>query len=248
MGKLDGQIALVTGANRGIGRGIALAFAREGADVAGTYHPSESQPSNVAAEIEATGRRVLLLPCEVADEASVQQAVQQALATFGRVDVLVTNAGYAEETPVVAMSAEQFDRMLAVHLRGTFLCVRAVLPGMIERGSGTIITMASQLAYIGAEGLAHYAAAKAGIVAFTKSLAREVSRQGIRVNGIAPGPIRTGILPGNPERDAELQARLPIGRFGEVEEVAPTAVFLASKDASYYVGQILGPNGGEVML
>ena len=248
MGKLDGQFALVTGASKGIGRGIALAFAREGTDVAGTYHPSEPHPAEVAAEIEAIGRQVLLLPCEVGDEASVQEAVRQVIDAFGRVDVLVTNAGYADETPVAAMSAEQFDRMLAVHLRGTFLCVRAVLPGMIERGSGTIITMASQLAYIGAEGLAHYAAAKAGIVAFTKSLAREVSRQGIRVNGIAPGPIRTGILPGNPERDAELQARLPIGRFGEVEEVAPTAVFLASKDASYYVGQILGPNGGEVML
>jgi 3-oxoacyl-[acyl-carrier protein] reductase len=248
MGKLDGQIGLVTGASRGIGRGIALAFAREGADVAGTYHPNEPHPSNVVAEIEATGGRALLLPCEVADEASVQAAVRQTLDAFGRIDVLVTNAGYAEETPVAAMTAAQFDRMLAVHLRGTFLCVRAVLPGMIERGSGAIITMASQLAYIGAEGLAHYSAAKAGIVAFTKSLAREVSRQGIRVNGIAPGPIRTGILPGNPARDAELQARLPIGRFGEVEEVAPTAVFLASADASYYVGQILGPNGGEVML
>jgi 3-oxoacyl-[acyl-carrier protein] reductase len=196
----------------------------------------------------AIGRPALLLPCEVADDAQVGEAVRQVVDAFGRVDVLVTNAGYAEETPVAAMTTEQFDRMLAVHLRGTFLCVRAVLPGMLERRSGTIITIASQLAYIGAEGLAHYAAAKAGIVAFTKSLAREVSRQGIRVNGIAPGPIRTGILPGNPERDADLAARLPIGRFGEVEEVAPTAVFLASDDASYYVGQILGPNGGEVML
>ena len=248
MGKLDGKTALVTGASRGIGRGIALAFAREGADIAGTYHPREPHPTEVEAEIAATGRRALLLPCEVAEEAQVRAAVQQVRDGFGRIDVLVTNAGYAEETPVAAMTVAQFDRMLAVHLRGTFLCVTAVLPEMIERGAGTIITMASQLAYIGAEGLAHYAAAKAGIVAFTKSLAREVSRQGIRVNGIAPGPIRTGILPGDPERDAALAAALPIGRFGEVEEVAPTAVFLASDDASYYVGQILGPNGGEVML
>jgi 3-oxoacyl-[acyl-carrier protein] reductase len=248
MSKLDGQIALVTGASKGIGRSIALAFAREGADVAGTYHPSEPHPSDVAAAIEAAGRQSLLLPCEVADEASVQAAVRQTIERLGRIDVLVTNAGFAEETPVAAMTVDQFDRMVSVHLRGTFLCVRAVLPVMIERGAGTIITMASQLAYIGAEGLAHYAAAKAGIVAFTKSLAREVCRQGVRVNGIAPGPIRTGILPGNPARDAELAARLPIGRFGEVDEVAPTAVFLASSDASYYVGQILGPNGGEVML
>ena len=248
MGKLDGKFALVTGASKGIGRGIALAFAHEGADVAGTFHPSEPLPAEVQTAIEATGRRGLLLPCEVADEAQVEATVRQVLDAFGRIDVLVTNAGFAEETPVAEMTAAQFDRMLAVHLRGTFLCVRAVLPGMLERGSGTIITMASQLAYIGAEGLAHYSAAKAGIVAFTKSLAREVCRQGVRVNGIAPGPIRTGILPGNPARDAELADRLPIGRFGEVEEVLPTAVFLASDDASYYVGQILGPNGGEVML
>ena len=248
MGRLDGKTALVTGASKGIGRGIALAFAREGADIAGTFHPSEPQPDEVQAAIEGTGRRALLLPCEVADEAQVGATVRQVLDALGRVDVLVANAGYAEEAPIGAMTAAQFDRMLAVHLRGTFLCVRAVLPGMLDRGSGVIITMASQLAYIGAEELAHYSAAKAGIVAFTKSLAREVSRQGIRVNGIAPGPIRTGILPGNPARDAELAERLPIGRFGEVEEVAPTAVFLASDDASYYVGQILGPNGGEVML
>jgi 3-oxoacyl-[acyl-carrier protein] reductase len=248
MGKLDGKIALVTGASKGIGQGIALAYAREGADVAGTFYPSEPHPDEVQSAIETTGRRALFIPCEVADEAQVGAVVRQVIEAFSRIDVLVTNAGFAEETPVAEMTAVQFDRMLAVHLRGTFLCVRAVLPGMLGRGSGTIITMASQLAYIGAEGLAHYSAAKAGIVAFTKSLAREVCRQGVRVNGIAPGPIRTGILPGNPARDAELADRLPIGRFGEVEEIAPTAVFLASEDASYFVGQILGPNGGEVML
>lgn len=248
MGKLDGKIAFITGASKGIGQGIAIAYAREGADVVGIYHPSEAVPEAVAEAIRAAGRRVLLLPGDVAIEHDVTTAVGRALDEYGRIDVLVANAGYAEETPVAAMTAGQFDRMIAVHLRGTFLCVRAVLPGMLERGNGVIITMASQLAYIGAENLAHYAAAKGGIVAFTKSLAREVSRQGVRVNGIAPGPIRTGILPGNPDFDAALTARLPIGRFGEVDEVAPTAVFLASDDSSYYVGQFLGPNGGEVML
>lgn len=248
MGKLDGKIAFITGASKGIGRGIALAYAREGADIVGIYHPSETAPEHVAEAIRSTGRRVLLLPGDVAIEHDVTMVVGRALDEYGRIDVLVANAGYAEETPIAAMTAEQFDRMIAVHLRGTFLCVRVVLPGMLERGAGVIITMASQLAYIGAENLAHYAAAKGGIVAFTKSLAREVSRQGVRVNGIAPGPIRTGILPGNPDFDAALTARLPIGRFGEVDEVAPTAVFLASDESSYYVGQFLGPNGGEVML
>ncbi len=248
MGKLTGKTAFITGASKGIGRAIAVAFAQEGADIAGTYLPGEPEPAETRDALTQTGRRFTLIPCDVADESQVAAAVESARQDLGEIDILVTNAGYAEETPVAEMTAAQFDRMVAVHLRGTFLCVRAVLPAMTARGSGVIITMASQLAYIGAEHLAHYAAAKGGIVAFTKSVAREAIRHGVRVNGIAPGPIVTGILPGNPEFDSALAARLPIGRFGQVSEVAPTAVFLASDDSSYYVGQILGPNGGEVML
>ncbi len=248
MGKLDGKTALITGASKGIGQAITIAFAREGANVAGTYLPREPDPIETRLGIEEHGRRALLIPSDVADESHVADMIARTRETFGSIDILVTNAGYAEETPLAAMSTDQFDRMLAVHLRGTFHCDRAVLPEMTARGSGVIITMASQLAFIGAENLAHYAAAKGGIVAFTKSLAREAIRDGVRVNGIAPGPIATGILPGNPDFDAALAARLPIGRFGQISEVAPTAVFLASDDSSYYVGQILGPNGGEVML
>ncbi len=247
MGKLDGKVALVTGASRGIGRAITLAFASEGADVAGLYHPSEPEPRDLVDAMTAMGRRSLVLAADVATEADVATAVRQAEMVLGQIDVLVTNAGYAEEVPVPEMTVEQWDRMMAVHLRGTFLCVRHVLPAMLDRGSGRIITMASQLAYLGAADLAHYAAAKAGIVGFTKSLAREVARRGVLVNGIAPGPIQTGILPSNPAGDAALVERLPIGRFGTVDEVAPTAVFLASEDSRYYVGQILGPNGGDAM-
>ena len=248
MGKLDGKVALVTGASKGIGQAIALAFALEGASIGGTYLPGEPEPGATRDGVLALGRPVLLIPCDVSEEEQVKSAFTTIEDELGPIDILVANAGYAEETPVAAMTASQFDRMIAVHLRGTFLCTRAVLPAMIERQSGVIITMASQLAYIGAESLAHYAAAKGGIVAYTKSLAREAIRHGVRVNGIAPGPISTGILPGNPEFDAALAARLPIGRFGDVSEVAPTAVFLASDDSTYFVGQILGPNGGEVML
>ncbi len=247
MRKLDGKAALVTGASRGIGRAITLAFAAAGADVVGVYHPSEPEPRDLVDAITAMGRRALVVAGDVAVERDVAAAVREAETACGHIDILVANAGYAKEVPVSEMTVEQWDQMMAVHLRGTFLSVRHVLPAMLDRGSGRIITMASQLAYLGAADLAHYAAAKAGIVGFTKSLAREVARRGVLVNGIAPGPIKTGILPSNPAADAALAERLPIGRFGTVDEVAPTAVFLASDDSSYYVGQILGPNGGDVM-
>jgi len=239
MGKLDGKVALVTGASKGIGRGIAIAFAAEGAQVAGTYLPSERAPD------VGTG---LLLPADVADEQSMNRVVEHITSELGPIDILVTNAGYAEEIAVAKMSVEAFDRMIAVHLRGTFLSVRLVVPSMIERGSGTIITVSSQLAYIGAEGLAHYSAAKAGILGFTRAVAREVIRHGVRVNCIAPGAISTGILPSTPDQDAALAESLPIGRLGRVDDVVPTAVFLASDESAFYVGQVLSPNGGEVML
>ena len=248
MARLDGKTALVTGGSRGIGRAIARAYAAEGATVAITYLPSEDEPAAVVAELSAQAGRALALPCQVADDDQAGRAAAAVIDAFGRLDILVANAGYAAEVPVAEMTTDQFDEMIAVHLGGTFRSVRHVLPGMIERGSGIIITIASQIAYLGAERLAHYAAAKGGVIAFTKSLAREVIQCGVRVNGIAPGPISTGILPSNPDFDAKLLERLPIGRFGTPEEVAPTAVFLASDESSYYVGQILGPNGGEVML
>jgi len=160
----------------------------------------------------------------------------------------VANAGYAEIAPVVNLTIDQFDRMIDVHLRGTFLCVQAVLPAMIARGSGRIITIGSQIAYIGAEGLAHYTAAKAGIIGFTRSLAREAIRHGVNVNCIAPGAIATGILPSTPDEDAQLLSQIPIGRFGAPEEIVPTALLFATSGGDFYVGQVLSPNGGEVML
>lgn len=246
--RLSGKTALITGGSRGIGRAIARAYVAEGAMVAITYHPSEEAPVALIAELEEPSRPFPALPCQVADDAEVRDAVTAVVDAFGNIDILVANAGFAFEVAVAEMTPSQFDEMIAVHLGGTFRCVRHVLPGMLHRQSGVIITMASQIAYIGAEQLAHYAAAKGGIIAFTKSLAREVIRDGVRVNGIAPGPISTGILPSNPAFDARLLERLPIGRFGTAEEVAPSAVFLACDESSYYVGQILGPNGGEVML
>jgi 3-oxoacyl-[acyl-carrier protein] reductase len=248
MGKLDGKVALVTGASKGIGRAIALAFADEGAMVAGTYLPSEEPPVELQTELISRSGVGLLIPADVANEEEVHTSIDLAISQLGPVDVLVANAGYAELIPVSNMGVDAFDRMIAVHLRGTFLYVSRILPSMIERGSGNIITISSQLAYIGAEGLAHYTAAKAGILGFTRALSREVIRNGVRVNCIAPGPISTGILPSTLEEDARLAESLPIGRLGRVEDIAPTAVFLASDESAFYVGQTLSPNGGEVML
>ncbi|MDP9354757.1 MAG: 3-oxoacyl-ACP reductase FabG [Chloroflexota bacterium] len=252
MGKLDGKIALVTGASRGIGREIALAYAREGADVACNYNRSPAEAEQLVAEIEALGRSAIAVPADVARLDEVERMVEASLGRFGRVDVLVNNAGFATLHKIEEMPVEAWDAMIAAHLRGTFLTTRLVLPGMLERQRGWIINIASQLAYKGRENLAHYCAAKAGIIAFTKVLALEVSRRGVYANCIAPGPIETGIIPRSGPPDPEAEARfadsLPIGRVGTVNEVAPTAVFLASDDATYYVGQTLGPNGGDVML
>lgn len=249
MGVLDGRKALVTGASRGIGRAIALAFAEEGADVAVNYHQAAGSAREVALGIEARGRRSLLVQADVSQEASVRAMVDEVLKDFDRVDILVNNAGFVTLSPVETMDVALWDEMIATHLRGTFLVTRMVLPGMLERGDGRIINVSSQIGQIGREWFSHYAAAKAGIIGFTKSLAREVAQRGVLVNCIAPGPINTGIVPkvdGAPSRD--YIGALPSQRAGQVGEVAPTAVFLASDAATYYVGQTLGPNGGDVML
>jgi 3-oxoacyl-[acyl-carrier protein] reductase len=169
--------------------------------------------------------------------------------SFGGIDVLVNNAGILSRSPLERMPVEEWDRVLDVNLRGTFLCCRFALGRMLERGEGRIINVASQIGQSGEADLVHYSASKGGIIAFTKALSREVAARGVLVNAIAPGPISTGIMPPESEELEEArEAALPIRRFGEVGEVAPTAVFLASADSSYYVGQTLGPNGGDVML
>jgi 3-oxoacyl-[acyl-carrier protein] reductase len=252
VGKLDGKIALVTGASRGIGREIALAFAREGADVACNYNKSPAAAESLVAAIEAMGRRTVAIQGDVGKPEEIERMVNAATETFGRIDVLVNNAGFLNVHPIAEMPLGVWDELIAAHLRGTFLTTQLVLPQMLERRSGRIINIASQLAYKGRAGLAHYCAAKAGIIAFTRVLALEVSRHGVYANCIAPGPIATEIMPRtgppDPEEEARFADTLPIGRLGTVEEVAPTAVFLASDDSTYYVGQTLGPNGGDVML
>lgn len=252
MGVLEGRTALVTGGGRGIGRAIALAFAREGADVAVNDYKNVEEAKSVVTQIEALGQHGLAVEANVAEEAPVRQMVRQVLAEFRRIDILVNNAGIVTLSRVEHMDLAIWDETIAVHLRGTFLVTREVLPGMLEQGSGRIINLASQIGQIGRERFAHYAAAKAGIIGFSKSLAREVSARGVLVNCIAPGPIATGLVPAESTESTELAtdfiSPLPLRRVGTVDEVAPTAVFLASDAATYYTGQTLGPNGGDVML
>ena len=240
---------MVTGAASGIGAGIALAFAREGADVAVVDLVEEAQAQELLAQLAQHGHEVVFVRADVADESAVHSMAEQVLARFTRVDVLVNNAGIFTQSLLEDMPVEDWDRVVDVNLRGPFLCTRALLGQMLDRGSGRIINIASQLGQIGGAEVTHYSASKAGVIGLTKALAREVAARGVLVNAIAPGPIRTPLLDAETEewRTAKL-GELPIRRFGEVDEVTPTAVLLASDDGSYYVGQTLGPNGGDVML
>ena len=247
--RLAGKVAVVTGGARGIGGGIAAAFAAEGADIviADVLGPEVAQ--QVTDAIARAERRSLYVHTDVTDETQVRALVTAAEAEFGRIDILVNNAGIAGQGYYEQLDVAEIDRVLQVNLRGPLLCARFVIPGMLERGGGRIISIASQLGQIGGTEMVHYSASKAGVIGMTKALAREFSTRNILVNAIAPGPINTDMLTEETEEwISNKLAELPIGRFGDVHEVAPTAVFLASDDSSYYVGQTLCPNGGDVML
>jgi NAD(P)-dependent dehydrogenase (short-subunit alcohol dehydrogenase family) len=246
--RLSHHAAVVTGAGNGIGRAIALRIASEGARVAVNDIKAEAAEA-VVAEIAAAGGTAIAVQGDISLEADVDRIFATAEAAWGHVTLACNNAGIVQQIRLVDMSAADWDRMIAVHLRGCFLGCRRALPSMLAAGNGVIINTASQLGQIGATELAHYAAAKAGIIGLTKSLAREVSKQGVRVNAVAPGPINTELVLGiSEEWRAVKAAELPLGRFGEPEDVAATVAFLASEDAKIYVGQTLGPNSGDVML
>jgi 3-oxoacyl-[acyl-carrier protein] reductase len=249
MQRLSGKKAIVTGGARGIGRGIAEGFAAEGADVAVFDVVGAPAAAPLVNAVEAHGQRALYLQCDVSDRAAVEGAVNEVVGKLGGVDVLVNNAGIVHEALVEDLDPDDWDRVIAVNLRGTFLCTRAVLPHMLRQGGGRIINIASQLGQIGGSTMAAYSASKAGVIGLTRALAREVSVRNVLVNAIAPGPVETAMLASESEdwKRAKLAA-LPIGRFASVAEIVPTAVFLASDDSTYYTGQTLGPNGGDVML
>lgn len=246
--RLEGKVCLVTGAAGGIGRAIAEAFAAEGGIVAAADVDSSGGLTDAAGDGSGSRHSIHRFWVDVSDEASVRDLVSAVEREFGRIDVLVNCAGVTQRVRFVELSAAEWDRMMGINLRGTFLVTRYVVPIMLAGGSGRVINIASQLGQIGGALLTHYSASKAGVIGLTKALARELSPS-ITVNAIAPGPILTDMIRDrDPAWFEDMRSQLPLGRVGEAEEVAPTAVFLASADAALYTGQTLGPNSGHVML
>jgi len=248
MKRLEQRIAIVTGAGQGIGRAIALGFAREGARVA-IADVNEESANTVKNEIEASGERALAIRTDVSNEKSVQAMVERSLKEFLRVDILVNNAGIFPTSPVEEMSEEDWDRVIGTNLVGAFLCARAVVPKFLEQGTGRIISLTSGRAFQGAKNGAHYAASKAGIIGFSKSLALELAPHGITVNVICPGITDTAQPRGHQtEEQIYAQAqRIPLGRIGQPEDLVGPAVFLASDAAAFITGQTILVNGGSIM-
>lgn len=248
MRALADHIAVVTGAASGIGKAIAERLSAAGSAVLiADLHADRAEA--VAATLRAAGCRAEAVGADVSDPDAVERIFAAGRDAFGDCTLLVNNAGHVHQSPFEALAVADWDRMIAVHLRGTFLCCRAALPAMLAAGDGVIVNIASQLGQIGGVDLVHYSAAKAGIIGLTKALAREVSARGVRVNAVAPGPIETELVRAlSEEWRAAKKAQLPLGRFGAPEDVAETVAFLASPAAGIYVGQTLGPNSGDVML
>jgi len=247
-GKLEGKVALITGGDSGIGRAVAVLFAREGADVAIVYLNEHDDARETQQMVKRAGRKCLLIPGDIGYERFCREAVQQTASELGRLDILVNNA--AEQHPqdsIEQIDREQLERTFRTNIFAMFFMTKAAMP-LLKKGSA-IINTASVTAYQGNPMLIDYSSTKGAIVAFTRALAKNVASKGIRVNGVAPGPIWTPLIPSTfpPDKVAKFGKDVPMGRPGQPQEVAPCYVFLASDDSSYMSGQILHPNGGEVV-
>ena len=247
MNQLENRIAVITGAGRGIGRAIALKFAAEGADVVCVSRTPENS-EKVAAEIRALGCKAWAQAVDVADAAAVNAAAEKILAECGRVDILVNNAGVTRDNLLMRMSEAEWDAVLNTNLKGAFLFTKAFSRALIKQRSGRIINVASVIGLIGNAGQSNYAASKAGLIGFTKSVERELASRGITANVLAPGFIETDMTSGlKEELRADVLKQIPLGSFGQPDDIANAAVFLASPAARYITGQVLAVDGGMVM-
>ena len=246
--RLKDKVAIVTGGSRGIGRAISLAFAKEGADVVIIYLEKEKEAKEVIKEITTVGRKCMAFNVDVRDFEEVNEIVEVVVETFGQIDILVNNAGITRDITLKKMRREMWDEVIDVNLNGVFNCTKAVTDHMRKRKTGRIINISSIIGFTGNIGQTNYAAAKSGILGFTKALAREVARVGITVNAIAPGFINTDMMKAIPENiKRQLLEQIPTGRFGEPHEVANVAVFLALEDSSFITGNVVHINGGLYM-
>jgi NAD(P)-dependent dehydrogenase (short-subunit alcohol dehydrogenase family) len=247
-GKLQGKVALVSGGDSGIGRATAVGFAKEGADVSIIYLEEDEDAQKTQSLIEAEGKRCLLFRGDVGDEAFCGRIVAKCVAEFGRLDILVNNAGeqHVQES-LEDITAEQLEKTFRTNIFGMFFLTRAALPHL--QAGASIVNTASVTAYKGKEQLLDYASTKGAIVSFTRSLAQQLAKKGIRVNAVAPGPVWTPLIVSSFPKDkiAGFGKNTPLGRPGQPDEVATSYIFLASDDASYMTGQVLHPNGGEIV-
>jgi 3-oxoacyl-[acyl-carrier protein] reductase len=246
--RLPGKVALVTGSARGIGKAIVERFAAEGAVVVVSDLGNEAGARETLAAVEGAGGKGMIEMFDVGDSAQVENAVKNILAAQGRIDILVNNAGITRDNLLLRMSEEDFDAVIKTNLKGTFLLTKTVSRHMIKQRSGRIVNMSSVVGMMGNAGQSNYSAAKAGIVGFTKSMARELGSRGVTVNAIAPGFVKTAMTASLPEAvQKSFMDQIPLGRFAAPEEVAELALYLASDAAGYVTGQVIGINGGLYM-
>jgi 3-oxoacyl-[acyl-carrier protein] reductase len=245
---LQGKVALVTGASRGIGKAIALALAEAGADVVVNYAGSEALAQQTSQQIQALGRRSCAIQANVGSAAEVDAMVQQVLDQFGQLDILVNNAGITRDNLIMRMKEQDFDDVITINLKGVFNCIKAVTRPMMKQRYGKIINISSVVGVLGNAGQANYVAAKAGVIGLTKSTARELASRGINVNAVAPGFIETDMTDKlTDDLKNGLMQQIPLGRFGQPHEIAKLVCFLASDDSSYMTGQTLHVDGGMHM-
>src|SRR5690349_3917147 len=246
--KLKGRTALVTGGSRGIGRAVAIALADEGADVAINYVSSETAARDVAEHIKKMGRKAMLAQADVSDYPDTFRMAQDVLREFGHLDILVNNAGINSDKTFTKMDHASWRKVLCTNLDGVFNCTKVFVDQMLAQGYGRVVNMTSVIGQIGNFGQANYAASKAGVAAFTKSLAKELASKGVTVNAVAPGFIETEMVAGIPDKVKDrLLAQIPLHRFGTAEEVARAVVYIVSSDGDYITGAELSINGGLLM-